>query len=40
MNPLNRDMASLVFEVMTIVEPSRIATVDILHVDGQVSNEI
>ena len=40
MNPLNRDMASPMFEVMTIGEPSRAATADILHVDGQVRNDI
>lgn len=39
-NPLNRDMASPMFEVMTIGEPSRAATADILHVDGQVRNDI
>lgn len=33
-NPLDRDMASPMFQVRAISDPTRTATVDILHVDG------
>lgn len=39
-NPLGRDIASPMYEFMTVGKPNCTATADIFHVEGQVRKDI